>query len=155
MWVIVPILALPLIEIALFVTVGAWLGLWPTLAIVLGTAVLGVQMLRRQGLGAVQEIQRSGPDTDPLSPLAQEALKAIAALLLILPGFMTDTIGLLLLIPQMRNLVIALVASRVRFANYSTSTARPYRQGDWIDAEYEEVPPNRDKLDGGSKWTSH
>lgn len=140
MWVIAPILALPLIEIALFVTVGAWLGLWLTLAIVLGSALLGVQVLRQQGLGAVQEFQRGGQTADPLSPLAHGALKTIAGLLLILPGFLTDTLGLLLLIPQVRNLAIALLASRVQFATFTTTGARPARQDDWIDGDYEVVP---------------
>ena len=155
MWVLAPILAVPLIEIALFVTVGAWLGLWVTLAIVLGTAVLGVRVLRQQGLGAMQAYQRDGQTADPLSPLAHGALKAVAGLLLILPGFLTDTVGLLLLIPQVRNLAISKLASRVQFASFTTTGGRPARQDDWIDGDYEVVPPDRDKLCGGSKWTKH
>ncbi len=155
MWVIAPILVVPLIEIALFVTVGAWLGLWLTLAIVLGTALFGVQVLRQQGPGTMQEFQRGGQNTDPLSPLAHGALKAVAGLLLILPGFLTDTLGLLLLIPQVRKLAIATLASRVQFASFTTTGARPAQQDDWIDGDYEVVPPDRDKLGGGSKWTKH
>jgi UPF0716 protein FxsA len=155
MWVIAPILALPLIEIALFVTIGAWLGLWVTLAIVMGTAILGVQVLRQQGLGAMQEFQRGGQTADTLSPLAHGALKTMAGLMLILPGFLTDTLGLLLLIPQVRNLAIATLASRIRFTTFTTNGGRPTPQGDWIDGDYEVVPPERDKLTGGSKWSGH
>ena len=49
MWLLALILGLPLIEISLFVTVGAWLGLWVTLAIVIGTAAFGIWLIRNQG----------------------------------------------------------------------------------------------------------
>lgn len=155
MWGFLPLLAWPLIEIGLFVTVGAWLGLWATLAIVVLTAVLGVQILRQQGMGSMQDLQRARQSADPLSPLAHQAIKAIAGLLLILPGFLTDAIGVLLLIPALRNLVIAALASRVQFSTSSDTARQGDRQSDFIDGDYEVLPPEQSGLQDRSKWGRH
>ena len=160
MWVLAVFLAVPLIEIALFVTVGGWLTLWPTLAIVLGTGVLGAVLVRWQGMGVLRDLQAAGVTGDPLSPLAHGALILIGGFLLILPGFFTDSIGALLMIPPLRRVLIAVLARRVRFDRFATrgfGATRP--TDDWVDAEFEEVVPDRDKLGAtpnpGSKWTRH
>jgi UPF0716 protein FxsA len=120
MWIILGILALPLVEIALFVTVGAKLGLWLTLAWVLLTAVGGVLILRglaRSGSmaqGDFVEGFRGRMAEDPLSPMVHQGLIAVAAMLLILPGFFTDTLGILLLIPPVRAVAIRLAARRLQ-----------------------------------------
>ncbi|MFN3576522.1 MAG: FxsA family protein [Tabrizicola sp.] len=120
MAIILAILALPLVEIALFVTLGARLGLWLTLAWVLLTAAGGVFILRRlaaSGLSVRREEFVEGfrgrMAEDPLSPLVDQALVAVAAVLLILPGFFTDALGLLLLVPPLRRTLIALMARRM------------------------------------------
>jgi UPF0716 protein FxsA len=120
MWIILAFLALPLVEIALFVTLGGWLGLWLTLAWVLLTAVVGVLILRSLSVaGAIRgredfvEGFRGRMAADPLSPIAHQALIGVAAVLLILPGFLTDMPGLLLLVPPVRTVLIRLVARRM------------------------------------------
>jgi UPF0716 protein FxsA len=155
MWVLMAILAVPVIEIALFVTVGAWLGLWLTLLIVFGTALLGVQIIRREGIGSVRAFQAAGPASDPLSPLAHRAMLVVAGGLLILPGFLTDTLGLLLLIPALRQAILRQAGRYIRVDGFVATGTRRSSQDDWIDAEYEEIVPDRDKLGGGSKWTRH
>jgi UPF0716 protein FxsA len=121
MWIILGILALPLVEIALFVTLGAALGLWLTLAWVLLTGVAGVILLKSLSVsGALQgrrdfvEGFRGRMAEDPLSPIAHQALTGVAGVLLILPGFFTDGLGLLLLLPPVRTLLIGLLARRMR-----------------------------------------
>lgn len=122
MWIILGILALPLLEIALFVTLGGWLGLWLTLAWVLLTGVVGVLILRSLAVSGairgrqdfVEGFQGRMAAEDPLSPIAHQALLGVAAVLLILPGFFTDTLGLLLLLPPVRGILIRLLGSRVR-----------------------------------------
>lgn len=121
MGIILAILALPLVEIALFVTLGARLGLWLTLAWVLLTAVGGMLILRRLAASgmAVQRDEfvegfRGRMAEDPLSPIVHQAMIAVAAMLLILPGFFTDALGLLLLVPPLRQLAIGLMARRMR-----------------------------------------
>lgn len=158
MWVFALFLAVPLLEIGLFVTVGGWLTLWPTLAIVLLTGVLGAWLVRWQGLGVLRDLQRAQHGlADPLSPLAHGALILLGGFLLILPGFFTDTLGFLLMIPPLRRLLIRRLMSRVRFDRFASAsfTRRGGGTEDWVDAEFEEVVPDRDKLGGPSKWTRH
>lgn len=116
MWVVLGVLALPLVEIALFVTLGAALGLWLTLAWVLLTGVAGVLMLKGLALSGGQKLREGLQEGlhDPLSPLAHKALMGVAAVLLILPGFFTDTMGLILLLPPVRNLMIRQMGRRMR-----------------------------------------
>lgn len=121
MWIILAILAWPLVEIALFVTLGGTLGLWLTLAWVLLTGVIGVTILKSlSGSGAIRGRQdfvegfRGRVTEDPLSPIAHQALIGVAAVLLILPGFLTDALGLLFLVPPVRMLLIRVLARRMR-----------------------------------------
>ena len=121
MWIILAILAWPLVEIALFVTLGGTLGLWLTLAWVLLTGVIGVTILKSlSGSGAIRGRQgfvegfRGRLAEDPLSPIAHQALIGLAAVLLILPGFLTDALGLLFLVPPVRMLLIRVLARRMR-----------------------------------------
>lgn len=141
MWIILAILALPLVEIGLFVTLGAQLGLWLTLAWVMLTGVLGVLLLRRLALGGRESLRRGFQEglQDPLSPLAHRALEGVAAVLLILPGFFTDAMGLLLLLPPVRAVLIRLLAKRMRGVTI-------IRQGDVYDGEVYERRTYDDRL---------
>jgi len=91
MWIIIGILALPLVEIGLFVTLGAKLGLWLTLAWVLATGFFGVILLRGVAMLGTHDLSSGVRDkmVDPLSPIAHRVLVGIAGLLLLLPGFFT------------------------------------------------------------------
>jgi UPF0716 protein FxsA len=156
MWIFGLFLLIPLVEIALFVTVGAWLTLWPTLAIVLFTGVLGAWLVRWQGLGVLREMQAAGPMAEPLSPLAHGALILIGGFMLMLPGFFTDAIGFVLMVPAARRLIIQLVGARIQVSGVKMGGFRTGPQGDWVDADYEEVKPDapqQQRLDRPSKWT--
>ncbi|MFT4149253.1 MAG: FxsA family protein [Paracoccaceae bacterium] len=150
MWLFLPLILWPLIEIGLFVTLGAWIGLWPTLAWVVGTAVLGGYVIRRQGERA-QVAMRQGfvALSDPLSPMAQGAMMVAAGLLLILPGFLTDALGLLLLLAPVRAGLVALLSRRIVVA-----PARPPYRPDVIDGEFIDLDAERLTQRGGpSGWT--
>lgn len=116
MWIVLGILAVPLVEIGLFVTLGAKLGLWLTLGWVILTGVLGVLLLKGMAQAGRETLRRGFQEglQDPLSPLAHRALVGVAGVLLILPGFFTDTLGLVLLLPPVRALLITAMASRIR-----------------------------------------
>ena len=116
MWIVLGVLAWPLVEIGLFVTLGAKLGLWLTLAWVILTGIAGVLLLKGLALGGRETLQRGFQEGlhDPLSPLAHRALMGVAAVLLILPGFFTDALGLVLLLPPVRSLIIKGMAGRMR-----------------------------------------
>lgn len=149
MWVLALIVGLPLLEIALFVTIGGWLGLWTTLAIVLLTGVSGVMILRRRGL-AIQGLSRRV--ADPLALMADGGLVMLAAILLILPGFFTDTLGLLLLIPPLRALILARIAARLG-ASTAIFRQKGFSKDDVIDGDFVEVPKETTHLRPPSKWS--
>jgi UPF0716 protein FxsA len=100
MWLFILFVAVPIIEIALFIQVGGWIGLWATLAIVVLTAALGTVLVRAQGLQTLRTLQsnveRGG---DPMGPIAHGALILLAGVLLLTPGFFTDAVAVALLIP--------------------------------------------------------
>ncbi|MBP1858760.1 FxsA family protein [Rhizobium herbae] len=113
---IIPLLflAMPLAEIAAFIFVGREVGVGMTLLLVLGSAIAGAVLLRIQGLGVLRRIQQaSQTGTDPGRQLVHGVMIVIAAFLLIIPGFISDIIGLLLFIPAVRDLGWSLVKSRL------------------------------------------
>ncbi len=158
-----PVLALfvllPLIEIALFVLVGGWLGLWPTLGLVVLAAVAGMALVRNQGFAALRDVQRSAQGMgDPARPLAHGALIVLAGFLLLLPGFFTDLLALPLLIPPLRDLILRRLAARVVVVGGSArmSTRWPGARDDVIDGEATEIPPDAPPLPRNrpSGWTN-
>ncbi len=99
-------LAYPLLEIALLIRVGGIIGVLPTLLVIVGTAVLGAAALRRQGLVIMRraaEAMRAG--RPPVEPVMEGALFGLAGFFLIVPGLVSDALGLALLVPPVRHLV--------------------------------------------------
>lgn len=100
----------PIIEIAVLMQIGSWLGVWPTIAIVIITAWLGAKNVKQQGivtLNSVQEKMATGemPSEDIVAGL----LLLVAGVLLVTPGFVTDIFGLSLLVPAIRKSLIGAV----------------------------------------------
>lgn len=159
-------LLVPIIEIALFIQIGGLIGLWPTLAIVVLTAIIGTSLMRSQGAQAFQEVQRSFSEMrDPTRPLAHGVMILVAGMLLLTPGFFTDTVGMLLLIPKVRDKVMHQIASRVtvtQMGGMGMGGQGPRTHDDTIDGEFvvtdPDQPPHPDgphKIDppGNSGWT--
>ncbi len=177
MWLFVAFLAIPLIEIALFIQVGGLIGLWPTLALVLLTAVIGTWLMRREGARALEDLRRSLNELrDPTGDIAHGALILLAGALLLTPGFFTDTMGILLLIRPVRLWLMAQAGRRVTVTRFTVGGApmnggQPYRprphsaqhgpQPTVIDADFEEIDSEtdtgrdtgRDSPRGRSGWT--
>lgn len=108
------LLAWPLAEIAGFVVVGSALGLWWTLALVIFTGLLGAFLLRQQGLHLLRKLsQQSQGGQIPPSSLVDGAMIVVAGILLLLPGFITDLVGLALFIPFVRQFLWSLIGKRV------------------------------------------
>ncbi len=127
-------LALPLIEIALFVAIGAQIGVIATLLWVLASAAAGIALMRREPQRSAADIRQAlAVDASPASPMAHSALRMLGALLLAVPGFLTDAIGLLLLLAPVRALMLARLLPR------TMTRTRPAR-GDIIDGEYTPAP---------------
>lgn len=159
MWLFVLFLTIPLIEIALFISVGGAIGLFPTLGIVVLTAILGTLLVRSQGAQAIARLKSSFNDLqDPTEPLAHGAMILFSGALLLTPGFFTDAVGFALLIPAVRAAVYRYLRSRVTVAQFEYGEPRrePHRP-DVIDGEFEELDPRptHDPNRGPSGWTRH
>ncbi len=165
MWIILILVAVPIIEIALFIELGGWVGLWPTIGLVIVTAILGGLLLRMQGFAAMQKLQSSVAEGgDPRGPLAHGVMILVAGLLMLTPGFFTDAVGFSLLIPPVRAALIARIgpklAARAVYMGPGMQDGRgqPQRQPQQdqpIDADYVDldvdVDPNKRR--GNSRWT--
>lgn len=133
----------PLIEIAFFVVIGNAIGLWPTLAGVLVTAVAGSIVLKAQGTALFTRIREaSARGILPARELGDAMMVGIAGVLLLTPGYFTDLLGILLLIPPVRTLIYAFLRSRIALvtpatAGFGTGPRRPddrtidLDEGDW------------------------
>lgn len=151
--------AMPIIEIAVFIQAGELIGLWPTIGVVILTAILGTSLMRAQGLQTLAKAQSQMDQGEmPIGPMFDGICILIAGVLLLTPGFVTDTFGFLLLIPPLRQLVGAkvimkLVQSGNIRTNFSTAgfgtghRSGPHRSGPngpgpIIDGEFENVSPD-------------
>lgn len=155
MWLLIAFIAVPLIEIGLFIRVGGLIGLWPTLAVVLATALAGSWLVRRQGADALMRLRGSLQEMrDPTGPIADGAMIILAGALLLTPGFFTDAVGMLLLVPAVRAAALRALARRVQVARFTMGGAgrndpRDHGpNGDTIDGEFHEVAPGPDRTPG-------
>jgi len=97
------VLLLPLAEIAGFILVGRSIGLWPTLSLIILSAVVGIMLMRVQGFGVLTRLRRTASEGGlPGKELADGAMVVLAGLLLLIPGFLTDLLGIALLFPPIR-----------------------------------------------------
>lgn len=169
MYLFLAFLMVPIIEIALFIQVGGAIGLWPTLAIVVLTAVLGTWLVKTQGRMAMGQLRSSFQQlSDPAEPLAHGAMILFAGALLLTPGFFTDAAGFALLMPPVRLAVYRYLRAKITVAQfqmgpgsmqgrqYPGGPARPGARpgparGDVIDGDYEDVTPE-ERRGGPSGW---
>lgn len=156
MWLFLAFLMIPLIEIALFIQIGGAIGLIPTLAIVVLTAILGTYLVRNQGLLAMSQIRSSFNElNDPTEPIVHGAMILFSGALLLTPGFFTDAIGFALLVPQVRSAAFHWLRKRVNVQSFGTPHAQQHHQTTIIEGEFQEVDPNQKTKDGPSGWTKH
>lgn len=106
-WVLFAVfIVLPLLEIFAFIEVGSAIGALPTLALIVLSAVVGALLVRRQGLKVFLDARRSlARDELPVAAAVHGGLLLLAGLLLLTPGFVTDIVGFLLLVPAIRSLL--------------------------------------------------
>nr|WP_272213376.1 FxsA family protein [Marinicella sp. W31]MDC2879329.1 membrane protein FxsA [Marinicella sp. W31] len=103
---LIAIILFPFVEIAGFIVVGRAIGLFPTLGLIILTAIIGAILLRVQGFGVMQRLNTDVRDGgDPGRELVHGAMIVLAGILLLIPGFVTDILGFLLFIPPFRDFV--------------------------------------------------
>ena len=124
------ILFVPLIEIYLFIQIGGQIGAFNTILVILLTAVVGIYFVRMQGLNTLKSgVTQLYRNQIPIFEMMSGAALAVAALLLIFPGFATDTIGFLLALPITRNLIFKYLGKK-----YTKEKVKD----DLIEGEYED-----------------
>lgn len=135
-------IGIPLLEIAVFIQVGDRIGLWPTLAIVVLTAIVGTYLLRLQGLMTLQRAQEAVDRGElPLKEVFDGACLLVAGVLLLTPGFVTDLLGVLLFLPPVRALLRRLLARRLRLHVAGGPPGHGPLDDDIIEGEWRDVTP--------------
>jgi UPF0716 protein FxsA len=150
---VVLFIVVPIAELFVIIRVGEWIGVWPTLALLLADALLGSLLLRHQGRGAWRRFNEAlAQRRFPGKEVADGVLIVIGGTLLLTPGFLSDIVGIFFLIPPTRALARRLLRrlTLARFTVIGVPGAggmgrdprdRPTRDYDF-DATAEEVPPN-------------
>ena len=134
------LISIPLIEIYLFIKIGSYIGAFNTISLILITAIIGIIYVRYEGFNTLKSgMLQLVKNQLPIYEIISGATLAFAALLLILPGFATDFIGLLLIFPLTRKLLFKKVSKK-----YSTQNKK---KQDFINGEFEDIEDNNnDKI---------
>tara|TARA_B100000676_G_C17413536_1_gene500968 strand:- start:115 stop:540 length:426 start_codon:yes stop_codon:yes gene_type:complete len=132
------IIGIPIIEIYLFIKIGSQIGAFNTILLILTTAVAGVAYARYEGFNTLRSgMSQLIKNEMPMYELISGATLAFAALLLILPGFATDLIGILLVIPITRRLILGKFIKKKQYKKKESNN--------YIDGEYEDLGEDDDK----------
>ena len=140
----------PIIEIGLFIKVGDFIGLWPTLLIVIFTAIIGTSLVRSQGIQVLTKLQKTFfTMQNPTEPLAHGAMILFAGALLLTPGFFTDALGILLLFPFFRTFLVRKIMLRFSVRDFAFRAPKNENSDDVIDGVFEEISSEKKP----SGWT--
>ena len=128
-------LLMPLLEIAVFILVGRHIGVLPTIGLVVLAAIAGALLLRIQGLATLVKARRELESGRlPGRQLADVVMIGAAGMLLVIPGFITDAIGLLLFLPVFRSLVWRFLSSQIEIVTVGGQDGRGgYKAKDIVD----------------------
>ena len=132
------IILIPILEIYLFIKIGSQIGAFTTISLIFFTAIIGVFYARYEGLNTLKSgVSQLYKNQMPLFELMSGAALAVAAILLILPGFATDLLGFLIIFPLTRKIIFNLLAKRKK--------NEVYVKDDLIEGEYEDKDNENDK----------
>jgi len=131
------ILCIPVIEIYLFIKIGSQIGAFNTISLIFVTAILGVLYARYEGFNTLKSgMSQILKNEMPINEIISGAALAFAAFLLILPGFATDLLGLLIIFPPSRKLILKRVSNKQHPNN---------KKPDYINGEFEDIKEDDDK----------
>tara|TARA_Y100001980_G_C14422616_1_gene213201 strand:+ start:39 stop:464 length:426 start_codon:yes stop_codon:yes gene_type:complete len=136
--ILLSVLLVPVIEIYLLIKIGSQIGAITTILLIFTTAIIGIYYAKYEGLNTIKSgfIQLSKNEAPAFEILSGAAI-AFAALLLIVPGFVTDTIGFLLIFPPSRKLI---------FKNFSRKYEyKANKKNNYIDGDFEDIEEDNDK----------
>ena len=136
--VLLLLLSIPLIEIYLFIKIGSYIGAFNTISLILITAIIGVIYARYEGFNTLKSgMSQLIKNQLPIYEIVSGAALAFAALLLILPGFATDILGLLLIFPPTRKLLFKKVTNK-----YSNENNK---KQNFINGEFEDIDEDKNE----------
>jgi len=132
--VLILILSIPLIEIYLFIKIGSSIGAFNTISLILLTAIVGVAYARYEGFNTLRSgMTQLVKNEVPIYEMVSGAALTFAAILLIIPGFATDCLGLLLIIPITRKLIFNVFSKKFNKKNNT------FEKKDFIEGEYKDM----------------
>tara|TARA_X000000368_G_scaffold235247_1_gene185872 strand:+ start:472 stop:885 length:414 start_codon:yes stop_codon:yes gene_type:complete len=121
--ILISIIALPIIEILLFIKIGENIGALNTILLIIFTAVVGIYFAKIQGLKTVKSgFVNLYQNNLPIYEIFSGASIAIAAMLLIIPGFFTDALGFMLLIPFTRRFILSVIMKKNKYQKENSKT---------------------------------
>ena len=132
------IILIPVIEIYLLIKIGSEIGAISTILLILATAFTGVYYAKYEGLNTLKSgFQQLSRNETPAYEVVSGAAIALAALLLIMPGFVTDTLGFLLIFPPSRNLLFKKFSKKFE--------KKDVKKNNFIDGEFEDIDDENDR----------
>jgi UPF0716 protein FxsA len=137
------------VELAFLVQVAGWIGILPTIVLLIGVSIAGMLLIRRQGVATLMRLQGAlQQGRMPVVELFDAACLVAAGILLTLPGFISDIAACLLLLPPFRSLLYKALARRLQAIEVRGGGRRPgsRRPPAVIEGEYEEIEPMPDQL---------
>ena len=136
--VLLAVILIPVVEIYLFIKIGSQIGAFTTIFLVFFTAIVGVYYARYEGINTLRSgMMQIIKNQIPAHELISGAAIAFAAVLLIIPGFATDLIGFLLIIPITRKLILGRLNKK--FENKET------KKSNFIEGEFEDIEDDNDR----------
>ncbi len=131
------IICIPIIEIYLFINIGSQIGAFNTISLIFLTAIIGLAYARHEGFSALRSgVSKLMKDEVPIYEMITGATLAFAAMLLILPGFATDTLGVLLIFPYTRK-IFTKYFSKNYYKKKSTTEEKNFIDGEYKDMDDE------------------
>ncbi len=150
LFLLLAMIVVPIVEIAVFIELGGFLGLWPTLGTIILTAMVGSALLRLQGLSTLRRVMQSVERGRlPLAEVFDGLCLLVAGALLLTPGFVTDAVGFLLFIPTFRAALGRLGARYLVKSGRVTVSAGAAGET-IIDGEFSDLTADNDDTDGGN-----
>ena len=136
--VVLSIILIPIIEIYLFIKIGTEIGALNTILLIFLTAIIGIYYAKYEGANTIKSgFTQLIKNETPAYEIISGAAIAIAAILLILPGFATDLIGFLLIFPITRKLLFGNVSNKIKKRND--------KKNNFIEGEYEDIEEDNDR----------
>lgn len=126
---------LPFVEIYTLITVGNYIGAFNTILLIILTGIIGVYLLRNQGIRSLINLRSNPKGFDPTADnILKTLFTPIGGFLMLIPGFVTDFLGLMILLPLTRIFLIGLMFSYIGSLNKNPMNKKPNE--DWIEGEY-------------------